>query len=627
MRKEPVLEHPTRVIPLGEILLSRGLITKPQFIAAIKEKQRSGSRLGEVLVAEGILTYKTLYEALAEHYRLGFIDLFANPPSARLCNINDVDLYLSLGFIPYAREDNKTVLACCEVSEEIMRWARSRYGNHFSLVLTSPLDVHRSAETLFGANLEETSRLKLWLASPEQSARATIEPKQGAMVAVLIVLCILALWFTPFTTASLFLLACQAIFAASMLFKWVLFTQGARMYERIYTVMRATPLPKDHDLPVYTLLLPVYKEAGSLPGLFAAIERLDYPKSKLDVKLIVEEDDAETYQAAIALKPPYYYEIIRVPYSLPKTKPKACNYALRFARGDYVCIYDAEDFPSRRQLRRAVAVFRQAAPDVVCLQARLNYYNADENWLTRMFTLEYTVLFDFTLPGLQALDMPIPLGGTSNHIAIHKLREMGEWDPYNVTEDADIGIRLARSGYRTEVLSSWTLEESPIHLGAWMKQRTRWLKGYMQTWLVHMRSPAQLYRRLGPRGFFGFQMMIGIACFTFLVAPVLWALSLLWIIKGMPAALTLNGLVYPLSIFTLLLQFAVHWHMAFVAAKRHRSDIRRSLRRSALWYPLYPVLAIFASYRALWHLLIRPHLWEKTTHGLTRMQPNSKSSG
>lgn len=614
---------PEKIAPLGEIMFKRKLITQSQFVDAIKQKQRTGSRLGDVLVADGILSYKTLYEALADHYQLPFSNLLQTPPMASLCNINDVDLYLKLGFIPCKHSGNLTILACCDISEALMRWARSRYGNDFALTLTSPLDIRRSIEQIFGHNLEETSRLKLWLASPEQSARSTIEPRQGTIVTLTIATIIMAFWFKPQLSASLFLLICQIIFAASMLFKWLLFRRGKPMFERIHTRMRATPLPPDHELPIYTILLPVYQEAGSLPPLFAALERMDYPKSKLDIKLIIEEDDDETYQAAIALKPAYHYEIIRVPYSLLKTKPKACNYALRFARGDYVCIYDAEDYPSRRQLKRAVAAFRQAGVDTVCLQARLNYYNADENWLTRMFTLEYTILFDYTLPGLQALDMPIPLGGTSNHVAVHKLREMGEWDPYNVTEDADIGIRLARAGYRTEILDSWTLEESPIHLSAWMKQRTRWLKGYMQTWLVHMRRPVQLYRRLGWRGFLGFQMFVGVACFTFLVAPLLWALSALWLIEGMPIDLSFYEIIYPLALFNLVLQCVVHWIMAYSAARRHRSQLRRILTRSALWYPLYPILAIFASYRALWHLIVRPHLWEKTTHGLTKNLPSS----
>jgi len=240
-----------------------------------------------------------------------------------------------------------------------------------------------------------------------------------------------------------------------------------------------------------------------LPIITESLRNIDYPLSKLDIKLILEDDDEETIAAAKNLNLESMFEIIRVPVSLPKTKPKACNYALNFARGELVTIYDAEDKPERDQLKKAVIAFRKAPKNTAVIQARLNYFNANENWLTRMFTLEYSLWFDFYLPALEALKIPIPLGGTSNHFKLRILKDVNAWDPYNVTEDADLGVRLTQLNYRVGVVNSTTYEEATNRFGNWIRQRSRWIKGYMQTYLVHMRHPVRLYRSLGHVGFWG----------------------------------------------------------------------------------------------------------------------------
>src|SRR5664279_140422 len=236
---------------------------------------------------------------------------------------------------------------------------------------------------------------------------------------------------------------------------------------------------------------------------------MDYPRSKLDIKLVLEADDAQTIEAAKALALEATFEIIRVPHSLPKTKPKACNYAIQMARGEYLTIYDAEDKPEPDQLKKAIVAFRKGGANTACVQARLNYFNAEENWLTRMFTLEYSLWFDMFLPALDRLSVPIPLGGTSNHFDLAKLRRVGAWDPFNVTEDADLGLRFAAMGYRVGIVNSVTYEEANSHLGNWIRQRSRWVKGYMQTWLVNMRDPIGLVRRVGVKGFLSLQFFVG----------------------------------------------------------------------------------------------------------------------
>src|SRR6185312_3160425 len=219
--------------------------------------------------------------------------------------------------------------------------------------------------------------------------------------------------------------------------------------------------------------------------------------------LVLEADDAETIAAAEAVREAGF-ELVLVPEGVPRTKPKAANFALQFARGEYLVIYDAEDRPEPDQLLKAVAAFRAGPRTLACVQARLNFYNADHNWLTRMFALDYALWFDMLLPGLDRIGMPMPLGGTSNHFRTAILRDIGGWDAFNVTEDADIGIRLAQLGYRVSMLDSTTFEEAPLRFGVWLRQRSRWLKGYMQTWLVHMRDPVSLMRRTGISGFIAF---------------------------------------------------------------------------------------------------------------------------
>ncbi|MCY3023732.1 MAG: glycosyltransferase [Planctomycetota bacterium] len=253
----------------------------------------------------------------------------------------------------------------------------------------------------------------------------------------------------------------------------------------------------EKSLPVFTVLVPMYKEPEVAQKIARTVTHLDYPVEKLDVKLLLEEDDLATRAKIneVLESLPHCVEVIvapSVPKGEPRTKPRACNWGLEKARGEYLVIFDAEDQPDRDQLKKAIVVFRrldaQGKKSVTCLQAKLNYFNAHQNTLTRFFTLEYTNWFDLFLPGLHAVGTPIPLGGTSNHFRTAPLKTLGGWDSFNVTEDCDLGIRMARNGYSTEVLDSTTWEEANSQVGNWIRQRSRWIKGYFQTHLVHTRD-------------------------------------------------------------------------------------------------------------------------------------------
>jgi glycosyltransferase XagB len=305
----------------------------------------------------------------------------------------------------------------------------------------------------------------------------------------------------------------------------------------------------DADLPVYTILVPLYKEKEVVHKIVPHLAALDYPKDKLDVKILLEPDDPETLDAIRDSGLPDYCEVIICPDSQPRTKPKACNHGLARARGDLAVIYDAEDRPEPDQLKKAVVAFRQAQRTwekrrwlrainpfqranrgrTVCLQAKLSYYNPKQNILTRWFTIEYATWFQLYLPGLHALRAPIPLGGTSNHFRTEVLREIGGWDPFNVTEDCDLGIRLHKRGYATQVVDSITWEEANSRVGNWIRQRSRWVKGYLQTHLTHMRHPLRTLWQLRPWGMFNFLNSVGGLSLMLLLNPIFWAASVLFV--------------------------------------------------------------------------------------------------
>ncbi|MBN2301146.1 MAG: glycosyltransferase, partial [Lentisphaerae bacterium] len=265
----------------------------------------------------------------------------------------------------------------------------------------------------------------------------------------------------------------------------------------------------DDDLPLYTILVPLYKEANITDRIVRSLNKLDYPKKKLDIKLLLESDDTETINAVNKTKLDDHYDVIVVPDSQPKTKPKACNYGLKRAKGDFCVIFDAEDQPDPDQLKKVVIAFRKLPPNIACIQAKLNYYNARQNLLTRWFTIEYSTTFDLYLPGLQCAGIPIPLGGTSNHFRTPILKELEGWDPFNVTEDCDLGVRLYRLGYKTMMIDSTTWEEANSRLWNWIRQRSRWVKGFFQTHLTHTRNPIRILKQLGLWGYLGFILCVG----------------------------------------------------------------------------------------------------------------------
>jgi cellulose synthase/poly-beta-1,6-N-acetylglucosamine synthase-like glycosyltransferase len=360
----------------------------------------------------------------------------------------------------------------------------------------------------------------------------------------------------------------------------------------------------DQDLPVFTVLAPAYRETGILDQLMRALAALDYPPTRLDIKIVLEADDRDTIAAARELAFDSRFELIIVPSGTPRTKPRALNYALQFARGDIITIYDAEDIPDPDQLRAAAAAFAVADSRLACVQAPLNWYNHRRNPLTRQFALEYAVHFHAILPLLARLGIPLPLGGTSNHIRRDALMEAGGWDAWNVTEDADLGFRLARLGYRSDVIAPPTLEEAPETVARWVRQRSRWLKGYWQTLAVHLRRPGQL----PPRAMLGLALTLAAACLSATAhTPIVIAtVGLVFAgLAGTPGA----------ALGLLLSGYAASILCSAVAIRRAGLRTRGiDLLSLPLYWPMQTVAAIMA----VAELKHRPFFWAKTEHGFSR---------
>ncbi|MBL8545942.1 MAG: glycosyltransferase [Hyphomonadaceae bacterium] len=461
-----------------------------------------------------------------------------------------------------------------------------------------PTGLNETASTVSAAALEDACD-GLARTKPHLSAKRRLYWTQLLAIAVLIAGLVWAARQAPGVT-----------FGAAYFVLFVLF--GAAILIRLVAAASLSPtlsrLAAPERFPTYTILCPLYREANVAHDLVTALSRLDYPTAALDIRLLVEADDIDTIaaaQSAAAEKP--HIEVVIIPPCAPRTKPKALNVGLAEARGSFVCVYDAEDRPHPQQLRAALAAFEQGGERLACVQAPLSIDNAGASWISRQFAAEYAIQFREMLPLLARLELPLPLGGTSNHFQTDVLRQVGGWDPYNVTEDADLGYRLARAGYRSDVIGPPTMEEAPVTLNAWLKQRTRWIKGHLQTWLVLMRDPVGCARQMGLAAFISMQLVFA----TGLVAAFA---------HGPLALILLTALLSPYDLLTASdFVLAISGYCVAIFAALTACALSGSLSHAwaAPTMPLYWPLASIAAYCALFELFFRPHYWSKTAHGIS----------
>jgi cellulose synthase/poly-beta-1,6-N-acetylglucosamine synthase-like glycosyltransferase len=370
------------------------------------------------------------------------------------------------------------------------------------------------------------------------------------------------------------------------------------------------------ELPTYTVILPLFREAHMVPGLIQSLSQLDYPADRLDIIFACEANDPDTVTTAQTLAQPPFRVLVIPPTIVggpPQTKPRALNYALERSSGELVTIFDAEDRPHPQQLRQAASAF-SAHPEWSALQAPLDYFNTRDSWLAAQFGLEYAGLFHVILPFYDSLNLPFPLGGTSNHMRRNALQTVGGWDPFNVTEDADLAFRLAAEGGGIGWIQPPTQEEAVSRLRPWFKQRSRWLKGYLQTWLVHMNAPLSG----GWRRSVMLQVTLGLSLMSVLFfTPVMAGLALYETARLVGIIEATIPAVYLLALgFSLLCGMAVGALGAVRAGQLH-------LLKHVPFMPLYWLLLFPPLLQALIELQTRPFHWHKTEHGVTGAPPET----
>ena len=614
---------------LGDELVRRKMITPEQLEAAMGLQKRSGGRLGEILVSQNALTEEDLYRILAEQMQLG-----------RLGESQISDDLISLPYEMAVRlqavivdESSSYVLVASErkLSDSELKELEDFCGRHVEQVLASRHEFFSCFEKAYNSQESHDSVFGLLESQPENSAIVTFTSPQIVLMLVLLLLIgVLGFVFNRERMLLILMAVFQTIYLLMAVGKFYIVLRGTKRGGQLKFSAREIAEIDEKDLPVYTILIPVYKEKEVIRQLLSRVQAMDYPKHKLDVRILLEEDDRETIEAVRSMNLPSCFVPVIVPYSQPKTKPKACNYGLINCKGDYVVIYDAEDRPEPDQLKKAYLAFKRLPSEYVCVQAKLNYFNSQENWLTKLFTQEYSMWFELLLVGIMQVNIPIPLGGTSNHFKTAFLRNVGGWDPFNVTEDADLGIRLYKHGCRTAVIDSRTWEEANCNLHNWIRQRSRWIKGYMQTFFVHMRHPLRFTRQIGLKGLAGYFAMIFGTPFLPLINPFFWLLLLVWVLfQPVWVESMFPGLLYYIAASQLVVGNFMFVYMNMVGtyfvirdcALKKRQPFSYGMIRYALLTPLYWVFMSVAAYKALFQLIVKPFYWEKTVHGLSGTAP------
>ncbi len=580
-------------------------------LAAAERRARDvGMTADHVVLASGLVSEEHYARAFAQKLGLAFEPLDDLPREA--CPVDDdrlVDAGVS-GLLPRIADEELTLIVAPRgiAARRLCTLAQGSSELRRRLRVTTAARLRRFVDRHANAALGRRAAFRLLHVRPELSAGGGRRRLWPVLVAALLV-CGMAI-AAPQLLATVIGIVFSAVFLG-----WI----ALRAIGLLGAIVPSHNLPRRPEamLPVYTVIVALYRETGAVAQLIASLDALDWPREKLDIKLVLEADDTDTGAALAAMRLDRPYEIVIAPDVGPRTKPKALNVALPFARGAFVAVFDAEDRPEPDQLRCAFEAFLGDDDRLACVQARLTIDNTRDNWLTRMFTAEYAGLFDVFLPGLARYRLPLPLGGSSNHFRTAVLRAVGGWDPYNITEDADLGVRLARFGYRSTVIASSTYEEAPTRLAAWLKQRRRWFQGWIQTWLVHMRSPIRLLRELGPAAFVTVQLVVGGTVFAALVHPffVAWV-AIELVTTGIKAN---EGLIGPLLTALYGTTFVGGYLSSVVLGL---VGLARRRLWSTAWIlilvPIHWMLLAIAAWQAAYKLIRDPYRWDKTEHGLAR---------
>ncbi|GHF54545.1 glycosyltransferase [Seohaeicola zhoushanensis] len=609
--RETESDVPQPRLPLGQVMVAQGAISQEQLVIALGKQLKLDASLGEIVVAEGWASRAQLQAALAAQFGIRWVDLAESPPDPALGALRTAGFWIRHKALPWQKLGDMLFIATAR-PEGFAELRALLSGLPFRLVpvLVRRDEVEAVIAEQFAPNLARAAETRL---SIDMSCRRwSFLHRLGVALAGLAVLTGLAL------APALALTALGAVAAlATLLFAALrLVALGVCLTGRQDAPEPAAPVGRR---PKVSVLVPLFRETEIAHALVQRLSRLTYPKALLEVVLVLEEHDDVTRQTLERTLLPSWMRVVVVPgYSGLTTKPRAMNYALDFCQGEIIGVWDAEDAPAADQIERVADRFATAPEDVVCLQGVLDFYNPRSSWIARCFALEYSAWFRVVMPALDRLRLVVPLGGTTLFFRRAALERLERWDAHSVTEDADLGMRLCRAGWRTEMVDTTTYEEATCRPWPWIKQRSRWLKGFMVTYLVHMASPWALWRDLGTRRFLSFQaFFIGTVC-QFLLAPVLWSYWLILFGMGHPALALVPARFFVLAGSVI---FAVELISVLVAGIGARRAGRGFLIPWIVTMPFYFVFGALAAVKAMAELVVAPHYWDKTQHGQSVAEP------
>lgn len=607
--------------PLGQILLEDGAVDPGDLLKAMVRQTSLGVRLGQVLLAQGMVEPAALARALSRQWHTSAINPDQTPADPRLIDLAGAGFCLTHGILPWRRIGGVTWIATARPDEfeALMPHLPPSFGQ-VRMLLCSEEEAQSGVLDTRRTRLIREAETRV---PARESCRTQNSGRTGRIAMLAIALTGAGLWFAPTVIGGLLTLWAVLTLLTQTGLKLLSFLSARRVAADARTLAeaiaegRAEVPPTEIALPLISVMVPLFHEKDVAGKLIARLARLEYPRELTDILLVIEASDAVTEAALQGVRLPHWIRVVRVPDGPVKTKPRALNYALNFCRGQIVGIWDAEDRPDPDQLHKVARRFHMAPADVACLQGALDFYNPRTNWLARCFTVEYAAWFRILLPGVARLGLIVPLGGTTLFFRRPLLEQLGAWDAWNVTEDADLGVRLARRGLRTEILDTTTDEEANCRTLPWIKQRSRWLKGYAMTWAVHMRDPATLYRELGAWRFWGFQVQFLGTLSQYLLAPILWSFWLLTLGLPHPLRVPLETGIGHWVIVALFGLFMTSELLGIFVSLRAVKGVKH--RHLIAWVPtlhFYYPLGCLAGWKAIYEVVARPFYWDKTAHGL-----------
>lgn len=456
--------------------------------------------------------------------------------------------------------------------------------------------------------------------TPTQSAKGHITKETVSLIMFLLLMLVLVGMYLHYSVGlpllRFFAAFISCLYLTILTFKVLMLGRSVRANARVITQADLDALSYD-ELPVVSVFIPLYHENEIIPQIFRYITDFDYPQDKLDIIFILESTDTETAKAFIDMHPPAHFKALLSPDVEPKTKPKAMNVAFKEARGDVLVIFDAEVLPERDQIKRAVATFKRF-PEAKYLHTRMDVYNAEENWITKLYTAEFCYFYHYLMPGLIESKYPVPISGHSTYFRKEVIEKVGAWDAYNVAEDCDIGIRIYRKGFGSgAMLDSHTWEQSTTTIPTWVRQRTRWIQGFIQTSMVQLRYPLLLKRELGSwKNFLVFLFLVPGNVVLNMLNMFQWVMFIIWNTTHAPfLQVAYSGIVLYLATTCFLVGnfLFTFFSMYGLYERKHFRIVPWATLSFAYW-----IMLGIATFRAALHLFLHPHKWDHTKHSAVK---------